>query len=110
MLATPIFDQVRADMPDAPICGICRGIVYIVYDDDICTNCWMLDRDNPSEHAKWHCADCGEFIDGLERHQIVTAGQLECYEDGTDGIYYEVTYLCREHYEARPATQKEAGH
>lgn len=99
-------------MPDAPVCPICRhpDLSAGAGKGGICGNCWMRSLDDPGEHAKWHCADCGEYIDGGERHQIVTEGQLDRYEDGTDGIHYDVTYLCREHYDARMATQQEADH
>lgn len=101
MLATPIFDQVRADLPEAPLCPICRHVNFTPNTGDICGNCWMRRPDDPDNHAKWHCADCGEYIDELERHLIVTQRQMERYEAGTDGILFDTVYLCREHYDAR---------
>lgn len=101
---TPIFEQARAELPDAPICRICGTVdIAIGIGHDICSQCWMCNRDEPSEWLKWHCADCGEFIDGLDRHQVVTEHQLERYKYGTDGRRYEYVYYCREHYQLHAA-------
>jgi hypothetical protein len=101
MLGTPIFDQLRADMPGAPICSICRSVIFTPHGE--CAQCFMLNRDQSDQYANWHCADCGEFIDGLERHQIVTEHKV------SGGYRADYVFLCREHYDARMATPQKAG-
>lgn len=98
-MRTPIFEQVRTEMPDAPICRICSHVPLlgnIFFGDGVCSNCWMRDLDTPEGYARSHCADCGEFLDGLEACQIVTEHKM-----GTEGYRYEYVHLCREHYELR---------
>lgn len=99
MIGTPVFEQTRAALPDAPICRICGSVSLA--GDSVCADCWMCGRDEPGEHHKWHCAHCGEFIDGLERHQLIIRERHERYEDGGEAYQYDYLYLCREHYEAR---------
>lgn len=108
-MRTPLFEQLRTEMSDAPICRICSHVNLTVRDDDVCSNCWMRDLDTPEGYVRSHCADCGEFLDGLDAYQIVTQHPMERYEMGTEGVRFEYTYLCGEHHEARMRATRFAG-
>lgn len=102
MMRTPIFEQIQAEMPDAPVCHICgHPNLWVADRSDICSSCFMRDLDSPDGYIRSHCADCGEFLEGLDVFQLVTKHPMSRYEMGSEGCRYEYVRLCREHYEIR---------
>lgn len=108
MARTPIFDALRSEMPGV-LCRICGRTCG---DDYLCVDCWMRDLDDPAEAAKWHCVDCGEFLDSLDRHVITVKRSMERWEQGTpeaERYTYEPIWLCREHYDERKVIADQFG-
>jgi PHP family Zn ribbon phosphoesterase len=85
---TPVFNQLRTEHPEAPLCRICNHVWLNPWHGDTCNDCFIRNRDHPEAHREWHCNDCGEFIDGLDRM---------VFQTGT----HSVVFVCREHFNER---------
>lgn len=86
-MRTPIFDQLVTETVDPPICTICGRVWFTPYEihHGICDVCFICNRH--LEPEMWHCADCGEFLTGLERMVFVTG--------------MRATIVCPDHFSAR---------
>lgn len=105
MKGNSIFDQLTNELGFAPFderewpppqwwefpkaCPICGDYKLVLLDVGgrltICDQCWQCNKH--LYPAEWHCAECGVFLKGFDRCQIVILG--------VPGV----KMVCRKHYE-----------